>query len=128
MNIFCKETQEHLQSIQSQVEAGVLPKVSAHTLSISMIVLDWSTYLQQELFMVPCHTQQILVKFNASLLVQLQPPSTNKILITPELWLQENAQSAADGEKATGTGTKRELSTSETAQGPLDLNIKVRQG
>ena len=40
MNIFCKETQEHLQSIQSQVEAGVLPKVSVHTSSISMFVLD----------------------------------------------------------------------------------------
>ena len=55
-----------------------------------------------------------------------QPPSTNKILITPELWLQqEAAQSAADAEKA--TGTKRELTQVETQQqgAPLDLNIKV---
>ena len=92
----------------------------------NLINADWSSPLQQVLSMVTCHRYQILVKFNASWLVHLQPPSTNKILITPELWLQENAQSAADGEKATCTGTKRELSTSETTQGPLDLKIKVR--
>ena len=54
----------------------------------------------------------------------LQPPSTNKILITPELWLQENAQSGpvdAAGDKT--TGHKRELTPSENS--PLDLNIKV---
>ena len=54
----------------------------------------------------------------------LQPPSTNKILITPELWLQENPPSGpVDAEKM--AAHKRELSTSDNSQGPLDLNIKV---
>ena len=62
MNIFCKETQEHLQSIHSQVEAGVLAKVSTFSRTACMFDLK-SLQRQQDLWQTLSHCVSLIPRY-----------------------------------------------------------------